>query len=80
MDIAQARQTIAVAVAQVAPEIDLDSIDPDTELQLEADLDSMDFLNVVAAVAQQVGHDIPEHDFGRLATLNGFAAYLAETA
>jgi acyl carrier protein len=80
MDIAQARQTIAAAVAQVAPEIDLDSIDPDTELQIEADLDSMDFLNVVAGVAQRVGHDIPEHDFGRLATLNGFATYLVETA
>jgi acyl carrier protein len=80
MDLTEAHQTIADAVAQVAPEVDLASIDPDTELQFEADLDSMDFLNVVAGVSQRVGHDIPEHDFSRLATLNGFAAYLVETS
>ena len=37
----------------------------------------MDFLNFVAALHERAGIDIPEAEYGRLATLDDAVAYLA---
>lgn len=77
MDDAQARQVIAGALHGIAPEADLDTVDPDEALQEELDLDSMDFLNLVTAVYEATGVEIPERDYPEVATLGGFVRYLA---
>ena len=41
---------------------------------------SMDVLNVRAAVADQTGIDVPERHYPRTRTLRGFAAELADLA
>jgi len=51
------------ALAAIAPEANLDDLAPDDDLQDSLDLDSMDFLNFVIAVAQATGIDIPESDY-----------------
>jgi acyl carrier protein len=61
---------------RVAPEIDLAQLDPDALLQDEADLDSMDFLNIVTALAEETGIEVPERDYPSLATVSGFVDYL----
>jgi acyl carrier protein len=61
---------------RVAPEIDLAELDPDALLQDEADLDSMDFLNIVTALAEETGIDVPERDYPSLATVSGFVDHL----
>ena len=78
MNQTEARQAIATALARVAPDVDLDVVDPDEELRVEADLDSMDFLHLVEAVSAAIGHDIPERDYRRTDTLDTFADYLVE--
>lgn len=80
MDDAQARELITQVLGRIAPEIDAGDIDPDAELQVECDLDSMDFLSLVEGVASAVGRDIPERDYPQLATLNGFAAYVTASS
>jgi acyl carrier protein len=60
----------------IAPEVDLGEVDPDAMLQDEADLDSMDFLNLVTALSEQTGIEVPERDYPRLATIDGFVDYL----
>ena len=40
----------------------------------------MDFLNFVIALHRALGIDIPEADYGRLATLDGAVEYLAGRA
>lgn len=77
MNTDEARRIVVDAIAAVAPEIDVDTIDPRGELQLEADLDSMDFLHVIESVSAAVGRDIPERDYPQLATLDGFTGYLS---
>jgi acyl carrier protein len=37
----------------------------------------MDFLNFVVALHKQLGVDIPEKDYAKLATLEGCVGYLA---
>ena len=36
----------------------------------------MDFLNLVAALHDETGIDVPEHDYSRLGTVNDFIAYV----
>lgn len=61
---------------KLAPEIDVTQIDPGTDLREQVDLDSMDLLNLMIAIHEATGVDIPEADYPRLATLNGCVAYL----
>lgn len=64
-------------LARLAPEVDFDALDRAEDLREQADLDSMDFLNLVTALHQRLGVDIPDADAAKLATLDGAVAYLA---
>ena len=74
------RATILEQLKRIAPEIDAGSIEPGTSLRDQLDLDSMDFLNLVTAIHDRLGIDIPEADYPRLYTLDGAVAYLASRA
>lgn len=67
----------AELLTEIAPDVDPDTLDPDADLRSEADLDSMDFLNLVQSVDNAFGIDIPESDYAEVRSLNGFLAYLA---
>jgi acyl carrier protein len=76
-----ARTAVLAALARVAPEIDPATVGDDDELQVELELDSMDFLNLVTAVSEATGVDIPERDYPQILTVASFATYLvASTA
>ncbi len=60
-----------------APEADIETLSPDADLQMELDIDSFDFLNVIIALHEALGVDIPESDYGKLNTLSGMIAYLS---
>lgn len=64
------------ALGEIAPEADLGALDHDADLREQLDIDSLDFLNVVIAVHERTGIDIPERDYPKLSTLAGFVAYL----
>ncbi len=70
--------TLVVAeLANVAPETDAASIDPDADLRDALDIDSLDFLNFIAALHKKTGVNVPEPDYSKLLTLNKAVAYLA---
>jgi acyl carrier protein len=73
----RARQAIFAALAEIAPEIEPESLAPDRPLREQVDLDSFDFLNVIIHVHKQLGVDIPEKDYGLLETIDSTVAYLA---
>jgi acyl carrier protein len=60
----------------IAPDIDVGDVDADALMQQELDLDSMDFLNLVEALHEATGIDVPERDYPQLSTMNGFIAYV----
>ena len=60
----------------IAPEADMTDVDLDAPLQDYFDLDSMDFLNLVTALNDETGIDVPERDYPRLASIDGFVAYV----
>jgi acyl carrier protein len=74
----QIRTIVLRALGEIAPEVALDQIDPTTDLREQLDVDSMDMLNWVVGIHEQLGVDIPEADYPQLATLNGCVTYLRE--
>ncbi len=60
----------------IAPEVDLSDADPHALLQDAFDLDSMDFLNLVTALHAATGIEVPERDYPRLASIEGFVSYV----
>ena len=64
-------------LTRIAPDIDPASVGPDDHLQQDLEIDSMDFLNLVAALHKRLGVDIPEADYPQIATLSLATAYLS---
>jgi acyl carrier protein len=73
----QALDVVRTVLGEIAPELDVETIDLQADLRGELDLDSMDFLNLVVGVHESTGVDIPERDYPKIATLDSFADYLA---
>ncbi len=73
----QIRTAVLAIVKRLAPEIDPARIIADKPLRTQIDLDSMDWLNVLAAIHEKLGVDIPETDYGKVQTLDSIVAYLA---
>jgi acyl carrier protein len=61
---------------KIAPEVDLDAVDRAEPLKDAADLDTMDFLNLMSALYAETGIEIPERDYPSVATVDGFVAYV----
>jgi acyl carrier protein len=78
MNEAQAREILLASLGEVAPETDAATIDADVPLGEQLDLDSMDFLNLIVAVAERTGIEVPERDYARFATLGDAVTYLVQ--
>jgi acyl carrier protein len=72
----EVRERIFEILHRTAPEADLDRLDPNENLREALDIDSFDFLNVLIALNEKFGVNIPESDYRQVSTLKGMAAYL----
>jgi acyl carrier protein len=72
----EATAAVRSAITRVAPDVDSSLLDGDIELRGELDLDSMDFLNVLIAIAERTGIEVPERDYPEVATFRGLVDYL----
>ena len=63
-------------LGDIAPEAELDQVDPAVDLREQLDLDSMDLLNLMIGIHEATGIDIPEADYPQMASLNGSVTYL----
>lgn len=70
------RQIVHQALSNIAPEVDVASLDPGKELRDQIDIDSVDFLNFVIGLHKQLNLEIPDSDVAKLVTVNGCVAYL----
>jgi acyl carrier protein len=72
------RKLVLEELNNIAPEIDLATVDPAADLREALDIDSMDFLNFITAIHRRLGVNIPELDYPKLVTLSGAIGYLTE--
>lgn len=77
MNRAELERAVAEVLGGIAPEADLSGVEPGEDLREALDLDSMDFLNLVIALHERLGIDIPEADYPKLFSKDGLLAYLA---
>ena len=70
------RAVLQEELGNIAPEIDLQKVDPAADLREALDINSMDFLNFVTAIHHRLGVDIPELDYPKLVTIDGAVRYL----
>lgn len=71
------RRTVVGSILAFAPEADFDALDPRRPFREELDIDSFDFLNLIVALHEKLGVDIPEADYGKVLTLDAMIGYLA---
>jgi GNAT superfamily N-acetyltransferase/acyl carrier protein len=77
VDTADIRKAVLETIASIAPETDPQHIRCDQPLRRQVDLDSMDWLNVLAGVQQRLSIAIADADAGRLTTVDEIVACLA---
>ncbi|HEY7547192.1 MAG TPA: acyl carrier protein [Blastocatellia bacterium] len=70
------KSAVLRVIAEIAPEADPSSIDPQARFRDQLDIDSVDFLNFVIGLHKQFRVDIPEADYPQLATLDSCIQYL----
>jgi len=76
VDVEEIRKAVQATIETIAPGTDVQRIRPDRPLREQIALDSMDWLNVVVDLHERLSIEIPESDYGRLATLDSMVAYL----
>jgi acyl carrier protein len=64
------------ALCAVAPDVSPAAIDREAPLREQVELDSMDFLNFVAALYEATGVDVPEGDYEQLDSVASVVRYL----
>ena len=72
------RDAVIDAILGVAADASREDISEDGDLRDELDLDSMDVLNIVTAVHDRLGVQIPQVDYPKIATLATFVGYLED--
>jgi len=77
MEADEIRRAVLATIKTIAPDADVLGIRPDQPLRQQIELDSMDWLNVIAGLHERLSIAIPESDYGRLATLDSIVAYVA---
>ena len=76
MNDADTKSRVIAIIQSIAPEVEAATLRPDQALRRQVDLDSMDWLNVLLAIHEQLRVDIPEADYAKLGTLNDIVAYV----
>lgn len=71
------RRAVIDAALAIAPEADFATVDPARSLREQLDLDSFDFLNLLIALHERLGVEVPEADYGRVDSLDALVGYLA---
>lgn len=70
------RSIIHQAITAIAPDVDPADADDADDVWYELDLDSMDRLNVLIAIGERTGIEIPEADAPGLLSMAELTAYL----
>lgn len=69
---------VLALVTEIAPDVDPASVIAGVDFRDQFDFDSMDTLNFAIALHRELGVEVPEAEYSRLASLDKCAAYLAD--
>jgi len=73
---AEIRQHVIDILEDIAPDEDLSQLKDDVPFRDQLELDSMDFLDIVMELRKRHRIQIPEEDYGELASMESTVKYL----
>jgi len=73
---AEIREEILDILEDISPDEDLDDLKDDVPFRDQLELDSMDFLDIVMELRKRHRVQIPEEDYGALASMRSTVEYL----
>jgi acyl carrier protein len=73
---AEIRDEIIDILRDIAPDEDLSELQDDVAFREQLELDSMDFLDIVMELKKRYRVQIPEEDYGELASMSSTVTYL----
>ena len=76
MNADELEKIVRAAMADVAPDVDAQTVEADADFHDDLGLDSMDALNLAIALHEATGTDIPEVDYPRITSIATCVAYL----
>jgi len=71
------KRAIIDEILRVAPDVEEGEIEEDANLQRSLEIDSFDSLQVLTALSEKLGVEVPEADYGKVDTLSNMVAYFA---
>jgi acyl carrier protein len=72
------KNTVLRILGGTAPEADLTQINPQVGFREQLDIDSMDLLNFAIGLKKELGIEVPEADYPKVASLDGCVEYVME--
>jgi acyl carrier protein len=76
MSPAEIREEIIDILSEIAPDEDLSDLNDEQSFREQIDLDSMDFLDIVMELRKRHRVQIPEEEYGELASMQSTVSYL----
>ena len=73
---AEIRDEVRDILSNIAPDEDLSGLVDDKPFREQLELDSMDFLDIVMELRKRYRVQIPEEDYGELASMGSTVTYL----
>ncbi|MCU0718898.1 MAG: acyl carrier protein [Pirellula sp.] len=73
---AEIRDEILDILSEIAPDEDLSNLDDSKSFREQLELDSMDFLDIVMELRKRHRVQIPEDEYGNLASMASTVTYL----
>ena len=70
------RLLVLDTLRQIAPEADLQTLDPERSFRDQFGIDSIDYLNLIMALEQKLKLRIADYDYPKLSSLRGCLDYL----
>ena len=72
------KNIIIEEILNIAPDIEKGEITMDGNIQTSLEIDSYDFLNILVALNERVGVEVPESDYAKVDTLQNMIDYFKE--
>ena len=76
MSAAEIKKAVLEILADIAPDEDLSNLKEDVPFREQLEMDSMDFLDIVMELRKRYRIQIPEEDYGQLASMSSTVKYL----
>ena len=70
------KEIIFQLLKKIAPDTEPSTLKPDENIRETLNIDSFDSLQFIVALNKKSGIEIPEEDYGKIATLKALTAYI----